>query len=348
MLPPDTMMLPCSFRRIVSALVVLSALGRGTVAFAQVGDADPAAKAQAEALFSEGVALLERGDAEAACPKLEAAVELTKGEALGGKLALARCYEKVGKLASAWGLYNEVAGRAQKAGQASRGDEARAGAEALEPKLHRVRLVVPAEVVSLPGLAIRLGDRPIAKGAWTTALPMDAGQSEIVVTADGKEAWRAVVTIATTPGTTTVQVPALRDTIIVERGAMEPTLAAPAGGSFWSSERIAGFILGLTGTAAVGAGLGIGAIANSNYDDGLVEGGCTGDPPVCDDTRFIDDARALGDASTGVFFGGLGTLIVGVIVFATAPNEAATASTPVKVQASVGPDLVQAGVSIRY
>lgn len=297
------------------------------VARAQDG-VDPASKAQAEALFAEGTALLEQGDTAKACPKLEAAVELTKGEALGGKLVLGRCYEASGRFASAWGLYNEVAARAAKAQQPERAQQAQLAAEAALPKVHRLTLGIPKEVADLPGLRVELGGRPLAKAAWSSSLPIDPGSLELVVTADGKVPFTSKVTIPAEPGSTTVDVPVLDD-LRVEVPSTQPKGTVKVETSFWSGERIAGLVLGLTGLAALGGSGGLAAVAVGKYDDGLEAGGCNdADPPVCEDASALDDGRAYGDAATGVFFAGLGTLVVGVIVFATVPNVPVTTAAP--------------------
>src|SRR5262249_40313674 len=105
----------------VAALVLLHGAARAQ-------PADAGAKAAAEVLFREGVKALEAGNLGLACTKLEGAVTLTHGEALGGMLYLARCYEKQGKTASAFGLFSEVATKARGLGQKERADEAEASA----------------------------------------------------------------------------------------------------------------------------------------------------------------------------------------------------------------------------
>src|SRR5687768_17107097 len=97
----------CSGRRLGRHARALAALlaSAATSATATADEVDPKTRAQAELLFREGSDRLDQGAAAEACPKLQAAVDLTKGEALGGKLVLARCYEKLGRTATAWGLY---------------------------------------------------------------------------------------------------------------------------------------------------------------------------------------------------------------------------------------------------
>lgn len=289
---------------------------------AHADEPDARAKAQAETLFNEGRTLLDAGDIAAACPKLEAAVSLTQGEALGGKLVLARCYERAGRLASALGLYGEVAARAEAAGQSERASEARARREALQPKVHTVKLDVAAEALALSDLSVRVAGVEQPRAAWSMAIPVDAGEVVVLARATGRRDFSERLTIPREPGETRVAISlaALGDVQSVEqkpeRGAPQ---RAPEPASFWSAQRIAGLALGAFGVASAGAGFAIGGVAKSNYDDGLTTGHCSGSPPVCDDTTPLDDARTQGDVATGVIFGGLGVLAVGVVVFATAP-----------------------------
>ena len=115
---------------VIAASLLLSA---GTVA-AQTGPSD---KATAEALFDEARALLKDGKPELACPKLAESQRIDPG--IGTLLYLASCYEKTGKLASAWVTFREAAVAASRAGQTEREKVATTRAEALLPQLRRRR-----------------------------------------------------------------------------------------------------------------------------------------------------------------------------------------------------------------
>lgn len=84
---------PHAVRHAVVALAAAAVMSIGSPASAQ--------DTTAEAVFEEGVKLFESGNYEAACPKLKSAVTLSSSEALGGRLLLAECYEKLGRWASA-------------------------------------------------------------------------------------------------------------------------------------------------------------------------------------------------------------------------------------------------------
>src|SRR4051794_15794728 len=66
------------------------------------------AAAAAEVLFSDGKRLVQERNFAAACPKFEESQKLDPG--LGTLYRLADCYEHVGRTASAWAAFLEVAG----------------------------------------------------------------------------------------------------------------------------------------------------------------------------------------------------------------------------------------------
>src|SRR6478752_1211600 len=99
-------------RKVVCATALFFSLGSPlAVPLAHAGDA-----ATAEALFRDGRALMEAGNYKDACPKLEESY--AQDPATGTLLALGICQEHVGKTASAWATYSEVATRAKRDGRA--------------------------------------------------------------------------------------------------------------------------------------------------------------------------------------------------------------------------------------
>src|SRR4051795_1100570 len=113
----------------VGALLVL-ALGVGR-AHAQPSP-EGSSSALAEQLFNQGRDLIKANNWADACPKFEAS--LRYDPVLGTRLNLASCYEHIGKLASAWGLYRESIELAKKAGDNKRAEYAQKQAGALEPR----------------------------------------------------------------------------------------------------------------------------------------------------------------------------------------------------------------------
>src|SRR5579859_4583015 len=82
------------------ALVAFVCLASAPLANAEQASGDVA---RAEALFNEGVKLMESGQLGEACPKFAASQKLVRG--IGVTLYLAECYERAGKTASAWAQF---------------------------------------------------------------------------------------------------------------------------------------------------------------------------------------------------------------------------------------------------
>ena len=100
-------------------------LGALLLAFAPAARAETSTqnRAAAEVLFNEAGQLFRQGKYEAACQKLASSEKLDP--AVGTQLNLARCYEKIGKTASAWIAFVDAAATAKSAGQAEREASAR-------------------------------------------------------------------------------------------------------------------------------------------------------------------------------------------------------------------------------
>jgi hypothetical protein len=201
--------------------------------------------AAAQVLFDQAMDLLESGRVAEACPKLEESQRLDPG--MGTQFRLAECYEKLGKSASAWALYLEVAEAARGAGQSEREAVARQRANALAPRLSRLTLVVPPQLGRVSGLEIRQDGVVLGRTAWGTAVPVDPGERTITVSAPGKRGWQTRVRAGDRAEALEVRVPVLEDA--------PHTLGA---GEEQKSERhgIAPAIT-LGGVATVGVGIGV-------------------------------------------------------------------------------------------
>lgn len=288
-----------------AALALAIALAIPSGALAQAGDV------AAEALFEEGVAKLDAGDYPAACPLLERAIAASSSEALGGMLALAECYEKSNRPASAWALYRKVAARAGASGQSSRAAEAESGAARLEPTLPKVRFIAPKDAP--PDLRARFGSETIPSKVWDVALPVDPGQLEIKFEADGFVSETVRVVIPSGPSTTDVTAPQpltmagvleSRKPELPDEPELPPWYSPPT----WTG--VSGIIVGATSSAVALAALPLIIDAKSKWDD-AVASDCPDGLNRCTSLEGINEARRQGDAATVILGVGLGGLAVG-------------------------------------
>lgn len=162
-------------RRVPGVVLVVSVLaGR---AYAQFSSSDTLA----EQLFKQARELAKANRWAEACPKFEAS--LRYDAALGTVLNLAACYEHIGKLASAWGLYRETIDLAKRVGDVKKRDYAQKQVVALEPQLARLTIAVPIRPPA--GFAVTRDGIQIDAGALGVALYVDAGRHEIKASAPG-------------------------------------------------------------------------------------------------------------------------------------------------------------------
>lgn len=145
----------------------------------------PSGKIAAETLFQEAALLMNEGDYQAACPKLEASEALDM--AVGTLLYLGDCYEHSGRLASAWARFSEARSLARAQNMPERERIAAERVAALEPRMPRVTLVVPG--ATPPGFSLRLAGARVPAASFGSALPIDAGEVEVEAAAPGYEAF---------------------------------------------------------------------------------------------------------------------------------------------------------------
>jgi hypothetical protein len=151
-----------------------------------------AVTAMAEALFKEGKKLLAERQIPEACRKFESSYRIDP--APGTLLNLAMCHEQEGKLATAWGEFNESLQIAKKTNRADRSKIAREHISAIEPLLSRFVVIVPEGATKL-GLVVEMDGVPLEEGAWGTAMPIDAGDHNAIVRAPKHKSWEKLVTV---------------------------------------------------------------------------------------------------------------------------------------------------------
>ncbi|WP_437720006.1 hypothetical protein [Sorangium sp. So ce861] len=161
--------------------------------------------AAAQALFDAARQLMAQGKHAEACPKLEESHRLDPG--IGTQFNLATCYEQVGRTASAWSTFLDVAGAAKAAGQLEREKVARQRATALEPKLIRLTITAPADAPA--DLQVKRDGALVGRAQWGTPVPVDPGKHTVEAWAAGRSPFVKTVELNKAGASETVAVPPL-------------------------------------------------------------------------------------------------------------------------------------------
>ena len=294
----------------------------------------------AEALADDGAKLMVRGEYEAACRKYEEAAHLERSPAR--LLTLASCYERCGKVATAWATLGEAAELAEARGEPKKAALARETLKRLAPNVGRLKVMVPDEA-QVDDLVITRDGAPLAHSLWGVPVPIDPGPHVIRVTALGRQSWQVEVGLLPGPSTMLLRIPVLavdperaideerrfldrRDGTMSTRRplvAAAPERAIDASGdeTIGSTQRTLGLVLVGTGVTALALGAAFSLSSRSTRDD--LDATCAGN--VCPPSSMVlfDEARAeavRANVSLGI---GLVALASGVVVYFSAPSSRA-------------------------
>lgn len=335
-----------------------------TVLWALPGHAQtPSDPATARALFAEGRRLMNEKRYAEACPKFEESLRLDQG--MGTQFNLAFCWEQLGKTASAWALYLDVAAAARAARQSQRELAARERAAALEPRLARLSVNVhePAE-----GMEVTRDGIAIGPAAWGTAVPVDPGTHVIAASAPGKRTWSKEVRVPDEPLRLSVDVPALEDERVSPPVASAPAVATPAtesglspraaemprdSSSGSSGQRVAAWVLGGVGLAAVGVGtyFSLEFLSERDSANGICPNFPAEDCTPEETTRYYEHLGNAEDARTALYVSFAvagGALLTSTILFLTDDGNDERAHNDVQLVPVLGDSQVGAVVSGRF
>ncbi len=283
-------------------LVVLASLLPCLLARTSHAD-EPAAKV----LFDQGKALFAEGKYSEACAKLEASFKLSAVSSTRGMLGA--CYEKVGRLASAWAAFRDAAAIAERQGYGERAAAARQSAAELEPRLAHVTIDASA-LASIADARVTIDGIEQPRGALGTELPIDAGPHVIEATALDHKPWKSSFDI----------LDGERHEIVVDALAPDPTRRLVIEQRLADERRVAqrrrviAYSLVGTGGAAVGTAVVLGLVARSQWHSAR-DAGCTDDGvcPTPSGRNDVDGAALKADLAT--YIGGAGLLLVGAGLF---------------------------------
>ena len=322
------------------------AMGLGLALTASVCQANDTAAAQA--LFEQGKRALARHAYDEACPKFEESYRLDP--ALGALLNLADCYEREGKLATAWGKFVELAEKARAVGQTERAYIGRERAATLAPRLSNLEIDVPQDS-RVDGLEVRRDLTPLGPAEWNAAIPADAGAHTVSATAPGHLPWSQSVTVVDGATIATLAVPLLQ---VVPTASVEPVNSpnpspdtkrfpggtaaplAPEGHSGSAKpQKTIGVVVAAVGVVGLGVGgtFGILSLLKHNSATSVCPGTTCNS---ADDAALWDQARALGNVSTVAFVVGGVAVVTGVLLWWTAPAVDGRETPAVRVGAGLG------------
>ena len=270
------------------------------------------AKSEAVALFEQGVADLQAGKTQRACDEL--AASLAKAPEDSTQVALATCETQLGKLATAWQRWKQLA---QTTTQDDLRAEATGHAAELEPRLPHV--VVTVAEPAAPGLVVAINGRPVQPNA---TLPVDPGELVATAQAPHRKGWTQTLS-ADEGAVTHVDVPVLAEL----PAALPPVrmhdtrdVVEPEG----RSQRNVGLTIATAGVLTIGVSLYFGASASSHYSD--AKDLCGGHIDACGAANVpfaqtdVDSARSDALVSTILIAAGGALVVGGAIWYLTAPR----------------------------
>lgn len=312
----------------------------------------PATSAAAEQLFQDAKSLAAAGNWTAACQKFDASYALDS--ALGTLLNSADCHERTGKTASAWAQFLEAGTRARRNNQPDREATAAERANALAPRLTRLKIIVTPEARAM-GLEVRADGTLQPEESWDVAIPVDPGPVVIRVSAPTKEDWGTVVDVRGEGKTTELTIPTLKD-------AAAPVVAPPPPpppqqqmqqapmpidrvghpATYITNQQLLGIVVAGVGVVSVVVGSVFGGVAISKWNGGA---DCPNDKCINNDAQQkAQDAMTFGNVSTALFIVGGAALAGGAVIYFTAPSS----STSVGIAPILSPNASGASLTGRF
>jgi hypothetical protein len=304
--------------------------------------------ATAQALFDEARTLVKAGKYAEACPKFEESERLDSGP--GTEFNLADCYQRAGRTASAWAEFLSVADSLHAAGQRGREKVARDRATALEPKVARLTINVPASA-RVAGLEIKRDSEVVREAQWGTGVAVDPGQHTISAAASGMAPWQKSIDVTGEGKTFSVNIPTLSATPAAQTTPQAAPLATPQPSSAPATaearspqeseparglggRRIAALVAAGVGLVGIGVGSYFGVEAFSKHGDYVAH--CPND--VCDPAgiQLHNDAASAATASTIAMTAGAVLVAGGAVLWLTAPPSGRASGSGLRLHPAVG------------
>tara|TARA_R110002096_G_scaffold44526_13_gene120498 strand:- start:78574 stop:79590 length:1017 start_codon:yes stop_codon:yes gene_type:complete len=261
-------------------------------------------RAAAQALFDEGQRLMKAEKFAEACAKFEASVGLAPG--LGSRGRLAQCYEKIGKTASAWAAFRQVADLAKM----QKDDKRYAAANRLAKELEkRLSYVTFTRKEPTPGMKIYRDGATLSLGVLGTPIAIDPGEHTLEARADGFETWTHSFSVGA-KSNSSIEIPALVKNPEVPKPALsmrpnatsvdnDATVSAQAVRPSKSSTKMVGMIVAGSGGALVGSAVVLAILGDQKWNGAFDDGDCNVDTNGCNAAgqKATDSARTLSKVS---------------------------------------------------
>lgn len=301
-------------------------------------------RATAQRLFEEGQVLFKDGRVAEACSKFDGAAALVNTP--GVRLNLARCWEKLGRTASAWTRYDEALAAAERTGDRAAAAAARQGRTALEPRL--TKLVISfTDPGTATGVEITRDGETLPASVIGSEMPVDPGEHEVGARAAGFKPWTTKVNVTGEGSTARVSIPPLEHepTALAAPAPATQTTTAPPGAETTPASppshtlAIAGLVTAGVGVVGLGLGAYFGLAAESKWHQANRNGNACADA-AC--PGLTQQASNDASASTVLFITGGALAAAGVTVWIVAPKGGSperAALTPV-----VGPSVAGLGL----
>jgi len=305
--------------------------------------------AAADELFKQGKERLSQLDYAAACPLLAESVDLDP--ASGSLLALAICYEREGKLASALREYKSLIELSRRESRPDRESAAQKRIEDLERKVSTLTIKPPA---GLQGLSLRMNGSPVELAIIGTKIATDGGSYTIEASAPGKKPWTDTVVVAESRDEKQVVIPELQSELAATPlqsdlaatpldAARADETPAPARKAPRKRSRPNREPDGLTATqwaglGAMGAGVVVAGVGGFLLLHGLGKDedskkGCVDNLCTVESRRARLYARDASNAATIAFIAGGGLLASGLVLYIAGGQSTVESQTEARMSA---------------
>jgi len=323
-------------RRRALAVALMLTLPLGTTFTASPIFAADEDRAVALDLFEQGRALFKSGSYAAALTQFEAARKLMR--TFGILLNIAECQEKLGRTASAWTTWREARAVAS---ESQRVDDERMASErqkVLEASLSRLTVIVPPGS-DIPDLEIRRDGTVLPREGWGRPIAVDPGSHVIEASAPGRKSRTLRMSVQANGDSRSFSVspleadPEARPPPVASPATLAapppPTTALPANprqplgddGSTGSGQRLAGWIVGGLGMAAVGTGIAFAIVGQGQHNDAVATDLAGNVPQAQTMESNANTTKTLGYITLA---GGGAFVLTGLVLVLSAPTFRST------------------------